>query len=275
MAPGSRWDSRVAKFDLAGLDAATTAAVLRQWALAPHLRAEIVRAAASAEKFAARYGASVNHLRNMCNGHRLIDYSTLALVMTVAGSANAFDEVTVEKEMSAATTRSQPKATASPAGKTRTSSYVTLTDPELTGPRAREARIGMPVNHPDAELIATAFAAAVIADSKVVAYLNGAAAPAVEVSVFIAPSADDAGAEGFVTRDVLGATVWAPADWTTTVLERFGGIVDGRFVCAVCDDGEVRAAGVVVEAGENPTEWDLAIGDHGGWLEAGGNVQWF
>ncbi len=277
--PSSRWDSRKASFNLDGLDQATTIAVLRQWALAPHLRAEIVRAERSAEKFARKYGASVNHLRNMCNGHRLIDYSTLALVLAIAGPNNAPDERQIAKEVVDALARSTTKAPpATPSS--RTTHYVDIsgrTPGWMTAPSGLSTPRTVPTVHPHTELIASAFASAVLTDPLVVAYLDGAPLPEVEVSVFVAPRADDTGAEGFITHDVLGATIWAPADWIETAYAFDNAVAGGFFVCARPAAGSldtIRAARVVVDAGENPTDWDLVVRDGLASVDLSGELQW-
>ncbi|MBU3689100.1 MAG: hypothetical protein B7C54_05740 [Acidimicrobiales bacterium mtb01] len=282
--PGSRWDSPTARFDLDGLDATTTAALLRQWGSAAYLRGEIARVAKSAEGFARRYGASVNHLRNMVNGHRLTDYATLALVLAASAGTNPLDEAALAKAMNDAVARSKPASAARVVRFASTSDEGAQWDP--TEPSGAGNQGDVPVAHPDAAVVRRTFTKAVLADELVRQYLaadpsraNNRGRLSAELTVYVAPSPHEAGAEGFIAPGVMGGTLWVPEDWKASVHARGGGQAGGAFVCAAIEATrarvtQFRGVKVFVEAGETPAEWDLAFRDQMGFVEPGGAVRW-
>lgn len=284
---GTYWHSPVTEFALDGLDRATTAALLRQWATAPHLRGEIARVARSAQGFARTYGASVNHLRNMINGHRLPDYATLALVLTIAGHAHAVDEKKVSDAIAAAIKRSTTTR-----ARGRVMNYEGIFADDLfgwepTGASNSGAPQQVTDRHPDANLIRSAFTRAVLADPLVVEYLSAdhprhpddPVGLSVEVTVEVAANADEVSAEGFITSSLIAGSLRVPEDWKTSVHDRCGGVLGGAFVCAAIETGasgimQFIGSQVYVESGESREEWDLAFIDNRASLGEDGGVTW-
>lgn len=271
-----------ARFRLDGLDRADVAAVLRQWATAPHLRGEIARITRSAQGFARTYGASVNHLRNMLNGHRLPDYPTLALVLTVVGHSRAPSEEAISDAITKALKRSAPNQP----GSVKNYEGIFAADLfgwEPTGPTGPGTPQQVTDRHPNANLIRSAFTRAVLADPLVVDYLSAdhprhpddPVGLSVEVTVEVAANTDEVAVEGFVTSSVIAGSLRVPEDWKTSVHDRCG----GAFVCAAIENGpagimQFIGSQVYVEAGESREAWDLAFIDNRASLGEDGGVTW-
>jgi hypothetical protein len=284
--PGSYWTAMNAQFRLDGLDRADVAAVLRQWATAPHLRGEIARVTRSAQGFARTYGASVNHLRNMLNGHRLPDYPTLALVLTVVGHSRAPSEEAISDAITKALKRSTPNQP----GRVKNYEGIFAADLfgwEPTGPTGPGTPQDVPDNHPDARLIRSVFTRAVLANSLVTDYLS-ADHPrhpddpdglSVELTVQVAANIDEVSAEGFITSSLIAGSIRVPEGWKNSVYDRCGGLLGGEFVAAAVENGRTGimqfiGAQVYVEAGESHLHWDLAFIDKKASLGEDGSVTW-
>ena len=279
------WNSAATTFDLAGVKGDLIAGVLRQWATAPHLRAEIARAAKSSQGFARRYGASVNHLRNMLNGHRLPDYPTLAQVLMVAGHQHALDEKAIADAVVAALQRSAKRQ-----GLTNKFAGIFAEDLfgwETTGPSGSGETTQVADTHPDTRLIRSTFTRAVLADPLVIDYLS-ADHPRhpddpdglrVEVTVEVAANDDEVSVEGFITSSLIAGSLRVPEDWKTSVYETCGGVLGGVLVCAAVESGpagimQFIGSQIYVEAGESREEWDLAFIDKRATLGEDGEVTW-
>jgi hypothetical protein len=282
--PKSYWTDPRPVFDLTGLDRVTAAALLRQWAMSAHLRGEIAFAAKNAEGFKRTYAASVNNLRNMCNGHRVTDYATQALVLNVAGPSPAPDESAISTAVNDAAARSTPKATATDRAMRRLDSATgtSLWPSEPSGPDT-ERDVNRP--HPNATLIRRTFAKAVLEDPLVREYLaadpdrlNRRGSLTTEVAVTVADSAHDAGAEGFIAPGVIAGRLWVPLEWKASVHARGGAIAGGMFVCSAIEGTptrltQFRAVRIYIEAGDSHGHWDLSFRDSAGLLENDGTVR--
>lgn len=80
------WGDTDAAFGLEGLEFSESAAVLLQWALANHFRAEIRRSGYdSPAQFARVYDLSYNLLSNFLSGHRKANFRDVAVLLEVLG----------------------------------------------------------------------------------------------------------------------------------------------------------------------------------------------
>ena len=254
--------------------------------MAPYLRGEIAHAAKSAEGFRRDYGASVNNLRNMCNGHRVTDFATQALVLSVAGSTRLPNEAAVAKAIVDAATRSAPRSGVG----ARTMRFEGVSDSSPrwnpSEPSAPSHRGDVPTTHPNAALIRRVLARVLRNDPLVSQYEAAGSDRAgkrgelsCEVSVFVADSPHEAGAEGFIAPGVIAGRLWVPGDWKASVHARGGGVLDGVFVCSAIEGSpkaisQFRGIRVFAEAGESPEEWDLAFAEKVGLVETGRKVRW-
>ena len=81
-----------------------------------------------------------------------------------------------------------------------------------------------------------------------------------------------------VPKNASGKPVWVePADWIETAYAFENAVAGGFFVCARPAAGSldtIRAARVVVDACENPTDWDLVVRDGLASVDLSGELQW-
>lgn len=275
VSPGSQWNYRNATFDLAELDRATQIAVLRQWALAPMLRAEITGVAGSAQAFVRTHGGSINHVRNMLNGHRLADYATLALVVSTIDPSRLPDENVVRKTITDAYRRSTPPQGANKPGPSR--GYVSgKISPTDSSGQSEHLRMHRP--HPDAEKIRDLFGQLVREHPLTQAYLAASnssegASLQNEVEVFLAsPGQEDA--EGYIAGTTISGTIWVAMDWRDVSLPACGAPTGGAFVLRSRHGSRLRAIEIFVEAGGSPENWDVSFHGADATLRQDGALVW-
>lgn len=107
VSPPSLWRDQDAVFDLEGLEFSESSAVLLQWALASHIRGEILRAGyASTSDFARVHDLSRDLISNFLNGHRRANFRDFAALFEVLGPRSWPDPAQLTDELRQARIRS-------------------------------------------------------------------------------------------------------------------------------------------------------------------------
>jgi hypothetical protein len=237
------WSSPEAKFVFRGIPESTISGVLRQWALTPHLRAEIMRLERSVSAFAKKHQISPAQLKSMLNGHRLASFDVYSYVLETIGEERVPNEEQVRAAISEARKRSEIQNSATSATVSGGGKSAAFTTGRLGGWGDVDAEDVGPVPHPASALICAVLANCLLADPAVRKHLGNLQSepgeqPAdleIELSAYVAPPLTRCGAEGFITEGLIAGRVRVPANWVDTVYAWYQGEYQGVFIARIIE----------------------------------------
>lgn len=273
---GYRWSDRDAEFNFAGLPMSTVTGVLRQWALTPHLRAEIMRLERSVTAFAQKHKISPAQLKSMLNGHRIASFDIYSYVLSAIGADCVPDEAQVQEAIRQAWARydERRKRRMSVGGGDGAGKTVAFTTGRLGGwgDDDGDAEDVGPVAHPASALICAVLANCLLADPAVRKHLaNLQTTPdeppaelAIELRAFVAPPLGRCGADGFITEGLIAGRVWVPENWADTAYAWYQGDYQGAFIARVIEgtpETLSQFTGVRVAIENDAAEPDLEFRD--------------